>query len=190
MLNLRLLIFVSVCNGFFLLPQSYYAKKTRLNAYVPDGLTKDEWQKIRKQESSKNKNFGANGPRGYKSRSFESFQRALENGDPNAKNMPMFFAKEKLLRGEIKLEDIPYMQRGGAWDNSDIFGAKKSVWTKVDKKYDSDQRKISEINPLKLSDKEMFKKIGAVERIDRAPKTRSSLLSKWKNMIRKTLSIF
>ena len=48
--------------------------------------------------------------------------------------MPMFNAKEKLARGEIKEEDIPYMQRkGGSWDNSDIKEAKKWKWTKADK---------------------------------------------------------
>jgi hypothetical protein len=29
--------------------------------------------------------------------------------------MPVFNAKEKVKKGELKLEDIPYMQRGGAW---------------------------------------------------------------------------
>ena len=43
--------------------------------------------------------------------------------------MPVFNAKEKLARNEIKLEDIPYMQRGGAWDNSDVKGAKKLPWS-------------------------------------------------------------
>jgi len=77
-----------------------------------------------------------NGPRGYRSRSFESFQKALEAGDPKAKNMPVFFAKEKLARGEIKLQDIPYMQRGGSWDNSDVKGARKNKWTTADATYD------------------------------------------------------
>ena len=51
--------------------------------------------------------------------------------------MPVFNAKEKLARGEIKEIDIPYMQRaGGSWDNSDIKGAKKLPWQKSDKAYD------------------------------------------------------
>ena len=48
----------------------------------------------------------------------------------------MFDAKKKVARGELKLEDIPYMQRGGSWDNSDIKGAKKKRWLKEDKEYD------------------------------------------------------
>ena len=50
--------------------------------------------------------------------------------------MPVFNAKEKLARGEIREEDIPYMQRGGSWDNSDIKGAKKMPWQKSDAAYD------------------------------------------------------
>ena len=50
--------------------------------------------------------------------------------------MPVFFAKEKLARGEIKLQDIPYMQRGGSWDNSDVKGARKNKWTAADATYD------------------------------------------------------
>jgi hypothetical protein len=47
----------------------------------------------------------------------------------------MFNAKEKLKKGAIKEEDIPYMQRGGSWDNADIKGAKKKAWTAFDKNY-------------------------------------------------------
>jgi hypothetical protein len=42
-----------------------------------------------------------------------------------------------LKSGEIKKEDIPYMQRGGSWDNSDVRGAKKSRWLSSDKNYAS-----------------------------------------------------
>jgi hypothetical protein len=38
--------------------------------------------------------------------------------------MPMFNAKDKLKSGSIKREDIPYMQRGGSWDNTDVRGGK------------------------------------------------------------------
>jgi hypothetical protein len=51
---------------------------------------------------------------GFKSRSFQSFQEALERGEATHM-MPVENAKEKLRRKEIKLEDIPYMQRGGSW---------------------------------------------------------------------------
>lgn len=49
--------------------------------------------------------------------------------------MPIFNAKEKLAKGEIRPEDIPYMQRGGNWDNSDVKGAKKLTWNDTDKNY-------------------------------------------------------
>jgi hypothetical protein len=35
------------------------------------------------------------------------------------------------------MEDIPYMQRGGSWDNSDVKGAKKVKWLGSDKEYSS-----------------------------------------------------
>ena len=50
--------------------------------------------------------------------------------------MPVFDAKGKLARGELKLEDIPYMQRGGNWDNSDVKGAKRLNRTKEDDAYE------------------------------------------------------
>ena len=37
----------------------------------------------------------------------------------------------------MRPEDIPYMQRGGNWDNSDVKGAKKLNWLKSDKSYDA-----------------------------------------------------
>ena len=30
---------------------------------------------------------------------------------------------------------LQYMVRGGSWDNSDVFGAKKQKWLKTDKEY-------------------------------------------------------
>ena len=49
--------------------------------------------------------------------------------------MPVANAKERVARGELKVEDIPYMQRGGNWDNIDVKGAKKVKWLKSDKDY-------------------------------------------------------
>jgi hypothetical protein len=57
---------------------------------------------------------------GFKSRSFQSFQEALERGE-TTHMMPVENAKEKLARKEIKLEDIPYMQRGGSWVRSNFI---------------------------------------------------------------------
>ena len=47
--------------------------------------------------------------------------------------MPEFNAKDRVKKGELKVEDIPYMQRGGNWDNSDVKGAKKATWLPSDK---------------------------------------------------------
>jgi len=98
-------------------------------------LSREQWEKIKADEKKKNSlNLGRSGPRGFQSRSMQSFQQDLEAGKAGHL-MPIFNAKEKLKRGEIKLEDIPYMQRGGNWDNSDVKGAKKLAWNVADKAY-------------------------------------------------------
>jgi hypothetical protein len=43
-----------------------------------------------------------------------------------------------LKKGIIKKEDIPYMQRLGSWDGSDV--GKKAKWNEDDKKYDQSQQ--------------------------------------------------
>lgn len=83
---------------------------TSLNVYIPDGLSKAEWEKIKQKDADKKKNLGRLGPRGFKSRSFQSFQEALERGE-TTHLMPVFNAEEKVKKGQIKREDIPYMQR-------------------------------------------------------------------------------
>merc|ERR1711988_52082 len=138
-----------------------------------------------KEKASKT-GLGKNGPRGYRSRSFESYQKSLEAGDRTAKNMPVFFAKEKLARGEITKADIPYMQRGGSWDNSDVKGVKGwytsntkgkvTKWTKADKQYDQagaqEKKGIfgkgifapkKEKDLRAMSEKELNAKLGAVK---------------------------
>jgi hypothetical protein len=110
---------------------------TSLYAYVPSGFTKESYAKFQQEEAKKKsaqKNLGGVGPRGFKSRSFQSFQEALEKGEADHL-MPVFNAKEKVRQGKLKAEDIPYMQRGGNWDNSDVKGAKKIGWLKSDKSY-------------------------------------------------------
>ena len=106
----------------------------RLYAYIPSGLTPEEWA-AQKKKDKKTQNLGGVGPRGFKSRSMQSFQEAMERGE--AKHlMPMFNAKEKLRKGKIRKEDIPYMQRGGSWDNTDVKGARnQKKWLKSDKAY-------------------------------------------------------
>ena len=51
------------------------------------------------------------GPKGFKSRSMQSFQEALERGEAEHL-LPVFNAKQKIASGQLKEEDIPYMQRG------------------------------------------------------------------------------
>jgi len=115
-----------------------------LFGYVPDGFTKESYAKFKEEEKKKQAkaNLGGVGPRGYRSRSMQSFQEALERGEATHL-MPVENAKEKLARGEIKLEDIPYMQRGGSWDNSDVKGAKKLRWLQSDKQYEESGEKRS-----------------------------------------------
>ena len=92
-------------------PSTNQRISTALHEYIPSGFTKDTWaafkakEKKQKDEQMK-KNLGRVGPKGFKSRSFQSFQEALERGEATHM-MPVEFAKEKLARGEIKEEDIP-----------------------------------------------------------------------------------
>jgi hypothetical protein len=113
------------------------ATTTQLYGYIPDGFTAESYKKFKENEQKKiaaKQNLGALGPKGFKSRSMQSFQEALERGEA-AHLMPVFNAKEKIKKGELRLEDIPYMQRGGSWDNSDVKNAKQKKWLESDKKY-------------------------------------------------------
>jgi hypothetical protein len=113
----------------------YFIFIGKILAYVPDGLSREQWEKIKADDKKKNAgNLGRAGPRGFQSRSMQSFQQDLESGKVGHL-MPIFNAREKLAKGEIKMEDIPYMQRGGNWDNSDVKGAKKLNWNDSDKRY-------------------------------------------------------
>jgi hypothetical protein len=92
-------------------PATQARSSTALYEYIPSGFTKDSWaafkakEKKQKEDAIK-KNLGRVGPKGFQSRSFQSFQEALERGEA-AHMMPVEFAKERLAKGEIKLEDIP-----------------------------------------------------------------------------------
>lgn len=114
--------------------------------YVPDGFTPDQWNKKKQAEKDveKSKAYGAFGPRGFKSRSLQSFQMDLEKGKAQHL-LPVLNAKEKVRRGLIKQEDIPYMQRGNgaSWDNSDVKGAKRKEWNEKDKAYIPDRAKTA-----------------------------------------------
>lgn len=76
--------------------------------YVPSGFTPEEYKKFKEAEAKKKakKNLGGLGPRGFKSRSFQSFQEALERGEAEHL-LPVFNAEDKVRRGELRREDIP-----------------------------------------------------------------------------------
>lgn len=80
---------------------------TQRFAYVPDGFTPESYKKFKEQEAAKKKkNLGALGPKGFQSRSFQSFQEAMERGEATHL-MPVFNAKEKIKSGKIRPEDVP-----------------------------------------------------------------------------------
>lgn len=79
--------------------------------YVPEGLSKAQWEAMKKkeQEQVKGKNLAAVGITKFKSRSFEAFQKSgAKNLFPVAPDTP--------------LEERPYMMRpGGKPDASDLY---------------------------------------------------------------------
>jgi hypothetical protein len=109
---------------------------TALNAYVPDGLKMEEYNRIKNAERERlqGKDLGRLGPRGFKSRSMEAWQAAYEKGLATHSFAPLNY-KAKLQAGQIKKADVPYMVRGGSWDNGDVAGAKRLPWTKQDREY-------------------------------------------------------
>ena len=79
-------------------------------------------------------NLGRLGPRGFKSRSMQAWQEAYERGEAEHAVAPLGY-REALKRGELKKKDVPYMVRGGSWDNSDVAGAKRKRWLPADREY-------------------------------------------------------
>mmetsp|Transcript_18924 Transcript_18924/g.31320 ORF Transcript_18924/g.31320 Transcript_18924/m.31320 type:complete len:223 (-) Transcript_18924:82-750(-) len=129
--------FVAGAQAFQAQPQrSAVGSSSALFAYVPAGFTPESWKAYKAKEKAKQakQNLGGVGPRGFKSRSMQSFQEAMERGEAEHL-LPVFNANERIKKGELKKEDIPYMQRGGAWDNSDVKGAKQKKWLSSDKDY-------------------------------------------------------
>jgi len=89
------------------------SSSTTLYEYIPSGFNKQSWAafKSKETEAKKAKNLGRMGPKGFQSRSMQSFQEALERGEAEHL-LPVFNAKQRIAKGELKEEDIPYMQRG------------------------------------------------------------------------------
>lgn len=104
--------------------------------YVPEGLTADEYKRVKANDKSKlGKDLGRVGPIGFQSRSLQAWQKAYESNRAGHTFAPIGF-KKLLKQKKIKLEDVPYMVRGGKWDNSDVKGAKNKLpWLKLDKDY-------------------------------------------------------
>lgn len=148
-----LLVFFTLCRqtaGLTNPPSFHPTGPKSLRAYVPDGLTPEQYRKLKERESNPKK-LGMQGPRGFKSRSFDSFLKAKERGETGY-NFPV--NPDDIRSGKVALKDVPYMQRGGAWDNSDLskgkgwmntgFGmrafndgkAKLTKWTQDDKDYE------------------------------------------------------
>ena len=107
--------------------------------YVPDGMTPEQYRKLKEQDNKKvqGKNLGAFGVQTFKSRSLVAFQKDLEQGKAGHL-MPVFNAKELLKQKKIKQEDIPYMQRLGSWDGSDV--GKKYKGNDSDKLYNANEK--------------------------------------------------
>ena len=104
-----LLLVAGGANGFSTAPlsTSRSASSVVVNmGYVPDGFTAESYKKFKEEEAKKKatKNLGRLGPRGFESRSMQSFQEALERGEADHL-MPVFNAQEKIKRGEIRPEE-------------------------------------------------------------------------------------
>jgi len=123
-------------SAFTTMPQHSTLSRTGpLNAYVPDGLSPAEYNRIKAEDKKKmGKDLGRLGPRGFKSRSMQAWQEAYEKGLATHSFAP-FGYREARAAGKLRKEEIPYMVRGGSWDNSDIIGAKRLPWMKKDKEY-------------------------------------------------------
>jgi hypothetical protein len=112
----------------------------RLHAYVPDGLSPEEYRRIKDKDSQQKqgKDLGRLGPKGFKSRSLQGWQQAFEKGQAAHTFAPVNY-KDQVKSGSIRREDVPYMVRGGEWDNGDVpnsvVGAKRLRWSKHDREY-------------------------------------------------------
>jgi hypothetical protein len=111
--------------------------KTSYSGYIPDGLTRDQYEQIKISDAkkTKGKNLGALGPRGFKSRSLTAFQQAQEKGKAKHLFSPIGY-RDQIKKGVMKKEDVPYMVRGGSWDISDVFGARRLKRSKTDAEYE------------------------------------------------------
>jgi hypothetical protein len=116
--------------------------------YIPDGLSKKQWENIKKKEAEemKKRQNGALGTTKFKSRSMEAWQKAggvhLFPVNPN----------------EVPYEERPYMQRkNGDWEGNDLkkIGldgkgqGKASARSSLDNYYD-DEGKKGKLNSISI----------------------------------------
>ena len=110
-------------------PATGEASSTARHEYIPSGMSKAQWEKIKSKEknANKGKNLGKVGITSFKSRSFSEWQKA------GGKNL--FPVDPKTVKDP---KDLPYMQRaGGSADDTDLkkgggmfggmFGGKKKA---------------------------------------------------------------
>ncbi|KAL7547542.1 hypothetical protein ACHAWF_010826 [Thalassiosira exigua] len=104
-------------NGQQLQNGAQNAGRTMTMEYIPSGMSKEQWRKIKEAEKSKTKgkDLGKVGITSFKSRSFSEWQKA------GGKNLfPVDPTKVK------SQSEIPYMQRaGGSADGDDLKGGAK-----------------------------------------------------------------
>lgn len=94
-----------------------YAKSCITMEYIPSGMTKAQWEKIKNKDKAKTagKDLGKTGITSFKSRSFAQWQQA------GGKHL--FPVDPKKAKSQ---KEIPYMQRaGGSADDSDLEKPKK-----------------------------------------------------------------
>jgi len=93
-----------------LLPNPVSRDSSRVFRHEQDFVTQllfsDKKFKEAEKEKLNKKNLGGVGPRGFKSRSMQSFQEAMERGEAQHL-LPVMNAKERIKKGELKPEDIP-----------------------------------------------------------------------------------
>ncbi|GMH92392.1 hypothetical protein TrVE_jg3627 [Triparma verrucosa] len=106
---------LAVTSSFTVVPSSSAVSARRVTTelfeYIPSGMSKEQWRKMKEAEKQKTagKNLGKVGVTSFKSRSFAEWQKA------GGKNL--FPVDPKKVKDP---KDIPYMQRGGAPDDSDL----------------------------------------------------------------------
>ena len=62
------------------------------------------------------------------------FQVANKRGQAKHKMAPIRY-RNALKDKKIKKKEVPFMVRGGPWDDNDVHRAKRAPWLKSDKKY-------------------------------------------------------